>query len=118
MFRNAVLMRQSTMCAATVGSALALQQSLFRFERPVARCQEPVVVSVEKPEKPVVVVKQSRVRVAGLGATLGFATGYLMKKIGRVMLMVIGLEFVFLQSLSGIFNGVCATIFIVLIVFA
>ena len=41
-----------------------------------------------------------------------------MKKIGRVMLMVIGLEFVFLQSLSGTFNGVCATIFIVLIVFA
>jgi uncharacterized membrane protein (Fun14 family) len=39
------------------------------------------------------------VRRAGLGALLGFASGYAVKKIGRLFLLVVGLEFIFLQSL-------------------
>lgn len=39
------------------------------------------------------------VRRAGLGALLGFASGYAVKKLGRLFLLVVGLEFIFLQSL-------------------
>ena len=37
---------------------------------------------------------------AAAGATLGFATGYFFKKVGRMMLIFIGAEFVFLQTLA------------------
>jgi uncharacterized membrane protein (Fun14 family) len=40
------------------------------------------------------------IKSAGLGATLGFATGYFVKKIGRMMLIVVGAQFVFLQTLA------------------
>jgi len=40
------------------------------------------------------------VRLAGLGALLGFSAGYAVKKIGRMFLLVLGLEFIFLQSLA------------------
>ena len=41
------------------------------------------------------------VRLAGLGALLGFAAGYAVKKIGRMFLLVLGLEFILLQALAS-----------------
>jgi uncharacterized membrane protein (Fun14 family) len=40
--------------------------------------------------------------LAGLGALIGFSAGYAAKKIGRMFLLVLGLEFMFLQSLVAL----------------
>ncbi len=41
-------------------------------------------------------------RAIGLGSVLGFATGYALKKVARAFILVVGLQFVFLQTLVAL----------------
>lgn len=62
--------------------------------------------AVALPTKPVVAAAPPRqyryVRAIGLGSVLGFATGYALKKVARAFLLVLGLQFVFLQTLVAL----------------
>jgi uncharacterized membrane protein (Fun14 family) len=99
--------RASAAFAIVSGSALAFQMhrrmnTTNSFEalaqhhtHPVKHVPPPIIPD----DTNVNSTANQHVRRAGLGALLGFASGYAVKKLGRLFLLVVGLEFIFLQSL-------------------
>jgi uncharacterized membrane protein (Fun14 family) len=98
--------RVATAAALVTGSTVAVH--MHRRDVAVQAQTSTATGTPAQPPKPASVSTETttvnsatnqHVRRAGLGALLGFASGYAVKKIGRLFLLVLGLEFLFLQSL-------------------
>jgi uncharacterized membrane protein (Fun14 family) len=107
MFRSTFMLRRASTATALVAGSLCGIHTLRRHQpettsRLFALAESTAAVPIVEPPTPTAASTNKHLRLAGLGALIGFSAGYACKKIGRMFLLVLGLEFMFLQSLVAL----------------